>query len=325
MIDLILILLARCSLEDLLMCTDSNGAKMHIPWGLRLQIAYEIAVGMDYIHSWKIIHRDLKSGNILINEHYHCYIIDFGISRSSRNHRMTLNLGTTSWMAPELFEGDGRYTPAVDVYSFGMLLWEIASRTRPHQNMVSTNIADCVIKGWRPDIPSNCPPSFAKLIHSAWAQNPQSRPTFAQIAATLKDCITKQTFSSLEKLMVPPVCPTIIHGEFQEILQNSYCARTDESKNLLGHQRNFSWNESDLKLSSEGDSGEDKDTQNLTSSDGETLLASSFASDWEMGVNRSVPKLVDDAASSSLPGVTRVKNYFRERKATNLRNSSRDQ
>jgi serine/threonine protein kinase len=305
------------------MCADSNGAKMNIPWTLRYQFAYEIALGMDHIHSWNVIHRDLKSGNVLITEHYHCYIIDFGISRSNRSNRMTLNLGTTSWMAPEILDGDGRYTPAVDVYSYGMLLWEIAARTRPHQNMITVNITDSVLKGWRPEIPPDCPPTFARLIERSWDHNPQKRPTFAQIAAILKENIGFGTFSTLEKLAIPSMCPIITQGKFSEPLSAGHCRES-----IIGHQRNYSGNDSSQEKPIESiisESSEDKSERSeqilTSSSDGvELSLPHSLpsSSPLEIESERSLKSsgfltARPNEDASSLPGVGRVQKYFRDR------------
>ena len=181
---------AQYSLEYLLLGSDDLAGtiqKVELPFPVRYQFAFQIAQGMKYIHSWKIIHRDLKSSNILVNDDLHCTITDFGISRLTDKSRMTLNLGTISWMAPELFGGDGHYTEAVDVYSFGMLLWEIVARDRPHLSFESWSIPEQVMGGLRPPIPSFCPFEFSDIINQCWSKNPAHRPTFSQLVVQLKE------------------------------------------------------------------------------------------------------------------------------------------
>lgn len=82
-------------------------------------IMYGIAVGMEHIHNLGIIHRDLKSMNILLDDRYYPMICDFGLSRvlPEEHELMTLEIGTTNWMAPELFE-KSEYTEKIDVYAF---------------------------------------------------------------------------------------------------------------------------------------------------------------------------------------------------------------
>lgn len=171
-------------LESILLGEPSE-EKINLPWTIRYKIAYEIALGMDYIHSWKAVHRDLKAANILLNEKFDVFITDFGVSRSTDN-RMTLNLGTIFWMAPEMFQGDGTYTNAIDIYSYGVLLWEMAARETPYNELESWAIPTKVVEGLRPTIPKDCPKEFASLIEECWQNNPSLRPTFSEITDKLK-------------------------------------------------------------------------------------------------------------------------------------------
>lgn len=90
---------------------------------LTLRIAYQVAVGMSYLHSRNppIVHRDLKSANILLDDHYHVRIADFGLSRILEEGGRTLTkvVGTPQWMAPESLRGES-YDSKADVFSFGV-------------------------------------------------------------------------------------------------------------------------------------------------------------------------------------------------------------
>ena len=112
---------------------------------------------------------------------------------SNQNHialEMTSNLGTTAWCAPELLTASSRtrYSVKVDVYSFGMVLWELWEKKRPFEEYTSRfDIMDAVRAGKRPIISENCPPTFKSLITRCWHSEPSRRPTFNYIVRYLKD------------------------------------------------------------------------------------------------------------------------------------------
>jgi serine/threonine protein kinase len=103
---------------------------------------------------------------------------------------MTSNLGTTAWCAPELLTttAKARYTVKVDVYSYGMVLWELWERKRPYEELYSRfDIIDAVRAGRRPPIGTDCPAAYRSLIQRCWHDQPARRPTFAYIVRYLKD------------------------------------------------------------------------------------------------------------------------------------------
>lgn len=147
-------------------------------------IAMGIASGMERIHKLGIIHRDLKSLNILLDNDYLPRIIDFGLSRfvgDEKEEFMTANVGTPHWMAPELFTSQ-QYTNKIDVYAYGMLLWEILTNSSPFKGKTYAQIMyDVCENGKRPAIPLRTPSAVKSLISKCWAQNPEERPTFHKI------------------------------------------------------------------------------------------------------------------------------------------------
>ena len=146
-------------------------------------IAMGIASGMERLHKLHIIHRDLKSLNILLDKDLLPKIIDFGLSRNEgeKNELMTINVGTPHWMAPELFMSLP-YTNKIDVYAYGMLLWEILTNSSPFKNKTAAQIMyDVCQKGSRPAIPMRTPTALKTMISKCWAQDPNERPTFHQI------------------------------------------------------------------------------------------------------------------------------------------------
>ncbi|EAY13731.1 TKL family protein kinase [Trichomonas vaginalis G3] len=143
-------------------------------------IALGIAYGLAYLHSEKIMHRDIKSLNILLDNDDYPHICDFGCARFMDGRRYSIKVGTTQWMAPEMYEIDC-YSFKVDIYSYGILLWEMLTGQIPFANLKDVDILPMVINGERPPIPSSCPSGLAKLIKSCWDVDPNKRPSSAQI------------------------------------------------------------------------------------------------------------------------------------------------
>ncbi|OHS99760.1 TKL family protein kinase [Tritrichomonas foetus] len=147
-------------------------------------IAYGIASGMQFLHSLDILHRDLKSQNVLIDENKLPVICDFGSSRKADNKRnmTTSSTGTPVYMAPEFIVG-GKYNKSVDVYSFGMVLWEMLTRQIPFSDLEAAQVIFHVaIMKSRPFIGDETPEPLKKLIERCWAQEPEDRPTFSEIS-----------------------------------------------------------------------------------------------------------------------------------------------
>lgn len=134
------------------------------------------------MHSCKppILHRDLKSLNIFLNEHLTIKIGDFGWTKTLDEY-MTNKIGTYQWMAPEVI-GNKPYTEKADVFSYSIILWEIASREPPYRNITGTKVSEGVLyNDLRPNIPKKTPEPFAKLMKKCWDSDPQRRPGFKEI------------------------------------------------------------------------------------------------------------------------------------------------
>eukprot|EP00201_Polytomella_parva_P019299 CAMPEP_0175057736 /NCGR_PEP_ID=MMETSP0052_2-20121109/11433_1 /TAXON_ID=51329 ORGANISM="Polytomella parva, Strain SAG 63-3" /NCGR_SAMPLE_ID=MMETSP0052_2 /ASSEMBLY_ACC=CAM_ASM_000194 /LENGTH=555 /DNA_ID=CAMNT_0016322989 /DNA_START=154 /DNA_END=1821 /DNA_ORIENTATION=+ len=152
-----------------------------------LKIAVDVARGMDYLHQRKIIHRDLKAANLLLDENNIVKIADFGVARIiEHNGNMTAETGTYRWMAPEVIE-HRPYDEKADVFSFAVVLWELFTCKVPYSDMTPLQAAVGVVqKGLRPGIPPNCPPALAAIMESCWVSNPQARPSFRDIVPKLQ-------------------------------------------------------------------------------------------------------------------------------------------
>jgi len=158
------------------------------PWVLVKRVAAGTARGMCYLHSGNppVLHRDLKSANILLDESYTAKLADFGLSRlKAVRSGMTGNCGTVQWMAPEVLCNEDYAEPA-DVFSFGIILWEMLTKECPYDGMSPIQCALSVLnENNRPEIPEWCPQSLRALIRNCVERNPSSRPTFTQILAAL--------------------------------------------------------------------------------------------------------------------------------------------
>jgi len=114
-------------------------------------------------------------------------ICDFGLSRViDRNQPMTANIGTVCWVAPEIFNNKKLYTEKADVYSFGIILWELIARKMPFEDEEAFTIPLLVSKGKRPKMPKELPKGWEKLIKSSWNQKPLKRPSFDELVNTLE-------------------------------------------------------------------------------------------------------------------------------------------
>ncbi|CAM9599544.1 unnamed protein product [Choristocarpus tenellus] len=151
---------------------------------------------MNYLHSHHppILHRDLKSANLLLDDSFNVKICDFGLARlKALTNSMTGNCGTVQWMAPEVLANQ-KYSETADVYSFGIVCWELLSRVCPYEGMSQIQVAVAVLNsGLRPIIPDWCPPFFRNLIEVSWQQDPTLRPSFHQVLENIRQQVILPT------------------------------------------------------------------------------------------------------------------------------------
>ncbi|XP_030489677.2 serine/threonine-protein kinase CTR1 isoform X3 [Cannabis sativa] len=161
---------------------------------LRLNMAYDVAKGMNYLHQLQppIVHRDLKSPNLLVDRNYTVKVCDFGLSRSKENTFLSSKTaaGTPEWMAPEVLRADPSNEKS-DVYSFGVILWELMTLQQPWSNLKQLEVVGEVgFKNKRLEIPRYVHPQVAALIEICWANELCQRPSFSYIMEALQHLIT---------------------------------------------------------------------------------------------------------------------------------------
>jgi serine/threonine protein kinase len=155
------------------------------------QIALQIALGLTYLHHSNIIHRDLKSANILLDTQLNPRITDFGLSKHDASAQQLSSVGATldvKWVAPDILRGSGKGNKTSDIYSYGVVLWELFTGREPFAEMSDQAFLKAVSEGhWpRETIPLEIPKIYRDLIESCWNSNPHLRPSIKHIVETLQ-------------------------------------------------------------------------------------------------------------------------------------------
>ncbi|XP_056166290.1 serine/threonine-protein kinase EDR1 [Syzygium oleosum] len=164
----------------------------------RIKMALDVARGMNCLHTSvpTIVHRDLKSPNLLVDKNWNVKVGDFGLSRLKHNTFLSSKstAGTPEWMAPEVLRNEPS-NEKCDVYSFGVILWELATLRLPWTGMNPMQVVGAVgFQNRRLEIPKEVDPLVGKIIWECWQTEPNLRPSFAELTVALK---------SLQRLVNP--------------------------------------------------------------------------------------------------------------------------
>lgn len=159
----------------------------------RIQCAIDIADAVEYLHSKRIIYRDLKPANIGFDEDGVLKIFDFGLavelpegSDADSTFNLAGNTGTSRYMAVEVIRKHP-YNCKADVFSFSILLWEVMALCKPYDGLVGQQVKECVsVFGERPAIPRTWPTSLRRILRRGWGESVIDRPTIREVKEVLE-------------------------------------------------------------------------------------------------------------------------------------------
>lgn len=183
--DSLVILTEYCSKGALVDYLRSRGRAV-ITQREQLRFARDVSAGMSYLEQQNIVHRDLAARNVLLSDDLCAKVSDFGLAK---DFDQLLGPGKLpiKWTAPEAIQKKVFSTKS-DVWSFGILLWEIYTFGRnPYPRIPLDQVLTKVLQNYRMEMPDNCPPNVYNLMKQCWYPEPGKRPSFKQISALLKE------------------------------------------------------------------------------------------------------------------------------------------
>jgi len=183
-----------CGLGSLRQKIASNEIVQQGGYGEVVEVCAEICSAARYLHIRGIIHGDLTAANVLLVERrcpkgYICKVSDFGLARvldSGASGINTVTMGTVTYMPPELFQLEGSaLTKKVDVYAFGVILWQLCTSSTPFEGLQPTQVVVMVAQGATLEMPHDVPPGLVRLFDFCVTRQPSDRPSFERIVQAL--------------------------------------------------------------------------------------------------------------------------------------------
>ncbi|CAF4050469.1 unnamed protein product [Rotaria sp. Silwood1] len=175
-----------------------------LSWSQQQSISLQIAKGINYLHQLQpsVLHRDIKSGNFLLERAYEGYTVkvcDFGLaktrnetsSRTSSSHSLACTL---QWTAPEILRLE-HYTEKSDIYSLGVVYWELITKQKPYDGYNDGVIRAFVLAKERLPIPDTTPSTFCAVVEKCWAHSPNDRPNTSDLIGMIEKCVHLQSNS----------------------------------------------------------------------------------------------------------------------------------
>ncbi|KAF9122841.1 hypothetical protein BGW39_009465 [Mortierella sp. 14UC] len=182
----------------------------HLTWPDRYNLAMDIALGLRYLHHKGIRHRQLHSASVLIDDNGSAALSDFGNSRDSEVASSRDHITRMAYLAPERLSKNGqRYSNEADIYSLGMVFWEISSGRPPFEDLITpeniqngalVSLAQNIVSGRRERPVKGTDPIFEDLYTRCWSANPQDRPTLDWVIQTLGVLLKQPSAALLRQL-----------------------------------------------------------------------------------------------------------------------------
>jgi len=189
----------------------ANYGSIKLAWTRKLALVRDAAAGVHFLHQNGIIHRDIKSSNLLVDDDWRVKVGDFGFATAKQDNCTLTRCGTPAWTAPEILspqkkskknnkgkktsnkdkdEGENgedhetaneSYDEKADVYSFGIVMWEILTRKKPYSDSNPVSVAIDVLNGLRPPVPADGDAQYVQLMQRCWSESPKDRPSIQEV------------------------------------------------------------------------------------------------------------------------------------------------
>lgn len=212
----------------------------------RIKMAKDAALGLSWLHGINhICHRDLKPANLLVDENFRVKVTDFGFAEIKPPDRFLKDKfgprGTALWMAPEVMQQQ-EFDESIDVYSFGIVLWEIYTTEEPfgqYDDWDTFYKAVCE-KGVRPPIPDDCPPSLKYLMEACWSADRKKRPPFNEIVFRLDEVLIDAALDDEKARSFWKKYFLVPKGELQEkVSWSDFCRALGRATKIKDRDRFF--------------------------------------------------------------------------------------
>jgi serine/threonine protein kinase len=213
-------------------------------WQDKLQLLKKIILGLKVIHESNLAHGDFHDGNILMSDnHNEVFIIDLGLCKpvsdfQDSDKEVNEIYGVLPYMAPEIIRNQP-YTPASDIYSFSMIMWEFTSVIPPfNHEMHGHYLAVNICKGERPEIIKNIPKCYVDLMEKCWDSNPENRPTIIELEYKISEwigCIDEYCKINRDgnyKSVMPILADNKLENDMLEFLEANNNAIVQEQANV---------------------------------------------------------------------------------------------